>query len=365
MKLPIIKTFTIICALCVATLISKAQSTETFETQTPYLNSFNSNGQPFLLTNAFAVYSSRHGIGYDGSNRFIDNINSTVRNQLNSIRTTDGMPFSVQNFWLFTSIDGGNNPSPNGSILITGKMDGVVVFTLTKSTGFNSSYGTNHGFAYVDLATEDGVNNSNFTINEISFQLQGNFNYMALDNFTWTPAIILPVTVISFSGNYHSGKVDLHWKTSCESNSSHFLIERSSDGIKYNTIDQIKGAGYCNTLTSYSTVDENPNQGNNFYRLVAVDFDGKRKNHGIILIKNQANNFTTDIYPNPAGGNSINVKGNQNLVGKLYTIVDMNGRILQNGIISGSSQSINISSFSRGNYILRLSDGQAIQWIKK
>ena len=346
------------------TIGAQAQYTETFESQVPYTNSFTSNGQPFTLTNAFAIFSSRYGIGYNGSRRFIDNINSTALNQLNSIKTTDAKLFTVQNFWIFTSVDGGDDPSGDGSLIITGKLNGEVVFTITKTSGFNSSYGSAAGFAYVDLSSEGGVNNSGFSINEISFQLAGNFNYLAIDNFTWTSALILPVSVINFSGHYQAGKTLLDWQTSCESNSSHFLIERSSDGINYVTVARMEGAGYCNTLTKYNSVDQDPAPGNNFYRLIAVDFDGRRKQHGVVLIKNQAGTISTGVYPNPATGNSITLKGGNNLIGKLYTIMDMSGKIAGNGIIFGSSQSINITSLPRGNYILQLSDGQAIQWIK-
>ena len=350
--------------LLLLTVGAKAQTTETFENQTPNIKSFNSNGQPFTLTNAFAIFSSRNGIGYNGSRRFIDNVTSPVMNQLNSIKTTDAKLFTVQNFWLFTSVDEGENPSGNGSMVITGKLNGTDVFTITKTLGFNGSYGANDGFTYLDLTSEGGANYSGYAINEISFQLQGNFNYLAIDNFTWSSATVLPVSVINFSGNYQAGKTLLNWQTSCESNSSHFLIERSSDGVNYKTVSSVEGAGNCNKLTRYNLVDENPGSGNNYYRLVAVDFDGRRKQHGVVLIRNQAGVVSTGIYPNPANGTSITLKGANNLIGKLYTIIDMSGKITGNGIISGSSQSINISSLSRGNYLLKLSDGQTIQWVK-
>ncbi len=352
------------CVMLILSVGSKAQYTETFETQIPYINSFNSDGQAFTLNNAFAIYSSRNGIGFGASNRFIDNINSSVKNQQNSISTSDAKLFTVQNFWIFTSIDGGNNPSANGSIIISGKINGVVVFSITKTIGFNNSFGANNGFTNIDLALEGGVDYSNVSINEISFQLQGNFNYMALDNFTWTKSAVLPVSVINFSGNYQSGKVLLNWKTSSESNSSHFLVERSTNGIYYESVSRVKATGNSLTLTKYQTEDDNPVSGNIYYRLVAVDIDGNKKIHGIVLIRNLAGKGSTGIYPNPSSGNSITLKGENNLMGKLYTIIDLNGKIMGNGIINGNSQTINIASFSAGNYILKLSDGQVIRWIK-
>ncbi|MEO5650790.1 MAG: hypothetical protein ABIR03_12820, partial [Ginsengibacter sp.] len=143
-----------------------AQYTETFEAQTPYVNTFTSNGQPFSLTGAFLIYSSRNGIGYQASNRFVDNVNAPALNQVNSIKTSNGAQFSLKNLWIFTSADGGNNTSASGSIIVTGKLAGVVVFTFTKTAGFNGSYGANTGFAYLDFSTEGGVDNSSMIIDE-------------------------------------------------------------------------------------------------------------------------------------------------------------------------------------------------------
>ncbi len=343
---------------------AKAQYTETFETQTPYIKTFTSDGQPFTLTNAFTVFSSRNGIGYNGSRRFIDNNTSTGKNQVNSIKTTDANLFTLQNFWIFASNDGGDNPSGDGSMTIIGKLNNVVVFTVSKTAGYNTSFGSNDGFTYVDLSSEGGVDHTGYSINEITLELKGNFDYLGIDNFTWKKATILPVSVISFSGNHKAGKTMLNWQTACESNSSHFLIERSANGINYNSVARVEGAGNCATLTNYNLVDEHPASGNNFYRLVAFDYDGKSKQHGVVLIKNEAGNVSTGVYPNPVSGHSITLKGGNNLIGKLYTLVDMSGKIAGSGIVSGSSQSINISSLSRGNYLLKLSDGQIIQWIK-
>ena len=127
MKFLFTKTFLIGCVMVLLTLGVRAQYTETFESLTPNVNTFTSNEQAFTMTNPFSIYSSRNGIGYDGSNRFVDNINSTGKNQANTISTTDTKLFTVQNFWIFTSIDGGNNPSASGSLIITGKINGVVV----------------------------------------------------------------------------------------------------------------------------------------------------------------------------------------------------------------------------------------------
>lgn len=342
-----------------------AQYTETFEAQTPYVSTFNSNGQPFSLTNAFNVYSSRNGIGYQGSNRFVDNINSTGINQINSIKTSDGILFSIKNLWLFTSKDGGNNPSTDGSILITGKKAGVTVFSFTMSTGFNGSFGSNTGFAYLDFSSQGGTDFSNIAIDEIEFQLQGNFDYLAIDNFTWAPQLILPVTLLSYSATLQpSGNVLLNWQTSSESNTSNFVVERSADAVNFKPIANVKAAGSSHGNLDYSVIDPAPLVGINYYRLLGYDIDGKMKQLGIKAIKNSKGNEHASIYPNPATGSSIHVNLVSANASNLYIIADMSGKIVKTGIIDSNRQPVNISQLAAGNYIMKLSDGQVIRWVK-
>ena len=342
-----------------------AQYTETFEAQTPYVNTFISNGQDFSLTGAFNIYSSRNGIGYQESNRFVDNINSTGTNQINSIKTSDGIQFSVKNLWLFTSADGGNNPSTNGSIIIKGKRAGVTVFTITMTSGFNGSFGANTGFAYLDFSTLGGVDNSNTAIDEIEFQLQGNFNYLAIDNFSWAPQLILPVTLLSYSATLQpSGEVLLNWQTSSESNTSNFVVERSSDAVNFKPIANVKAAGSSHGNIDYSAIDATPLDGINYYRLLGYDIDGKMKQLGIKAIKNSRDNNHASVYPNPATGNSIHVKLVSANTSNLYIIADVSGKIVKTGIINSSRQPVNISQLAAGSYIMKLSDGQVIRWVK-
>jgi hypothetical protein len=342
-----------------------AQYTETFEAQTPYVDTLTSNGQPFSLTGAFNIYSSRNGIGYQESNRFIDNINSTGINQINSIKTSDGIQFSIKNLWLFTSKDGGNNPSTDGSIIIRGKRAGGTVFTITMTSGFNGSFGANTGFAYLDFTTLGGVDNSNVAIDEIEFQLQGNFNYLAIDNFTWAPQLILPVTLLSYSATLQpSGEVRLNWQTSAESNTSSFVVERSTDAVNFKPIANVKAAGSSHSNINYSAIDATPLEGISYYRLLGYDIDGKMKQLGIKAIKNSKNNEHASIYPNPATGSSIHVKLVSANTSNLYIIADMSGKIVKTGIINSSRQPVDISQLTAGNYIMKLSDGQVIKWVK-
>ncbi|MDQ2863787.1 MAG: hypothetical protein M3R50_09115, partial [Bacteroidota bacterium] len=267
MKSNLVKQVFALCVFTFSILNVKAQYTETFESQAPTASYFNSNGQSFTLTNNFTVYSSRGGFGYQHSNRFIDNSIGVGVNQDNAIKTTNASEFTTKNLWLYVSMDGGNNPSDDGSLIITGKLGGVVKFTITKTSGFNNSFIQNNGFTYVDFSAEEGVDNSNKNIDEIDFQLQGNFNYIGIDNFTWAPQIVLPLNLLSYNASaQQNGTVKLSWQTAYENNTSNFTIEKSIDGKNFTQTGSIAAAGSSNMKLDYAFIDNIPFQGTNYYR---------------------------------------------------------------------------------------------------
>src|SRR5690606_20250685 len=71
------------------------------------------------------------------------------------------------------------------SVIIRGRLDGSTVFTVTRSTGINDNLGVDNGFFNVNFATEGGVDNSLTVIDELQFELTGNFQYIAIDDFTY------------------------------------------------------------------------------------------------------------------------------------------------------------------------------------
>jgi len=72
-------------------------------------------------------------------------------------------------------------------------------------------------------------------------------------------------------GNY------LVWSTSDEKNNQHFIIERSKNGIDFETAGKVKGAGNSDEIKEYSFSDLNKTKmyTRYFYRLVEVDSDGE------------------------------------------------------------------------------------------
>jgi hypothetical protein len=61
---------------------------------------------------------------------------------------------------------------------------------------------------------------------------------------------VLPVQLLQFNGLLHNDIATLQWKSSQEINFSHYMVERSYDGIHFTGIGQLNGKGNAaNELT--------------------------------------------------------------------------------------------------------------------
>ncbi|CAN5799231.1 hypothetical protein BH11BAC3_BH11BAC3_12120 [soil metagenome] len=123
--------------------------------------------------------------------------------------------------------------------------------------------------------------------------------------FVWKLGdVVLDVKLLSFNGKNEGVENVLNWTTASETNNDHFEIERSPNGISFNSIGAIKGVGNSSTQQHYSFADQQPKTGNNYYRLKQVDVDGKFSYSKTITINNNENKPFVTIYPNPTSGNS-------------------------------------------------------------
>jgi hypothetical protein len=126
------------------------------------------------------------------------------------------------------------------------------------------------------------------------------------------PLLLLPIELTRFEGDCSNGSVILNWQTATEKNNSQFNIQRSSDGIYFETIGVVFGAGNSIQLLNYTFVDEEDIDGISYYRLTQTDYDGKESQSKIIAVEHvcgQKQTVEVDVHPNPSHLNFVlNVK---------------------------------------------------------
>jgi hypothetical protein len=183
----------------------------------------------------------------------------------------------------------------------------------------------------------------------------GNMSPMA-PSFMFTP---LPVELLYFKAVPQDDYVVLTWATASESNCSHFIVERSSEGRHFEEVQQIDGGGNSVILLNYQTVDEMPLPGRSYYRLKQVDFDGSSKYSPIVSIYFTGNQ-NMSLYPTIAS-TSIHVALSAEFLPETVNIrvIDAAGRIISTEHISIgediSRKELNlpVSSLDRGLYMLQ------------
>ena len=80
--------------------------------------------------------------------------------------------------------------------------------------------------------------------------------------------------ILSFSPVYNGGKTYVRWLVSNDEKDGIFIVERSTDGVEFEALgfkDRV-GSPLCVNLF-YSFVDEAPNPGQNYYRVMTVGTD--------------------------------------------------------------------------------------------
>ncbi|MCX6274393.1 MAG: FG-GAP-like repeat-containing protein, partial [Bacteroidetes bacterium] len=95
----------------------------------------------------------------------------------------------------------------------------------------------------------------------------------------------LPVELISFSGEPLGKEVLISWSTASEINNEYFTIERSRNGIDFQIVGEVNGAGNSTQTLKYEYLDHQPYPGINYYRLKQTDVDGAFKYSELIVVK--------------------------------------------------------------------------------
>lgn len=111
----------------------------------------------------------------------------------------------------------------------------------------------------------------------------------------------LPIELIDFNAACLTNGVQLNWSTASELENDHFLINKSSNGIDWQSVAKVGGNGTSNTINKYIHIDYSNSNGLIYYQLSQVDKDGKTTIFKMIDVN--CNNNVPDkmlLYPNPA-----------------------------------------------------------------
>lgn len=120
---------------------------------------------------------------------------------------------------------------------------------------------------------------------------------------------ILPIELLNFNAEVtEENSIRIHWSTAQEINNDFFTIERSYTGSNFREFVEIPGAGNSREELSYEIYDNEPLEGDVFYRLKQTDYDGNYEYFSIVGVSFESNHIKTagcrtlSVFPNPCIG---------------------------------------------------------------
>jgi predicted outer membrane repeat protein len=221
----------------------------------------------------------------------------------------------------------------------------VIQFHGISATGTPGTY--SGGTAVIDPNDADIVWNNTLNRWEISFDVTGFSGFIIVP----VGGVPLSLNLLSFTGQLVNGKTQLQWQTANEINTSYFKIEKSIDGTHFDSLTTTKAAGSGDN--SYSTVDEQTQIGDNYYRLKSVNNDGTFIYSNIVLI-NKSSSLQINsllVYPNPSS-NQITVSYD-NTENAIINVISLDGQKVLTTSSNGQTKTIiNINQLASGTYFI-------------
>ena len=181
--------------------------------------------------------------------------------------------------------------------------------------------------------------------------------HLAIDNVAIIPysdnvcSIILPVELVNF--RFDEAESELEWKTAKEENCSHFVVEKSDDGLDFKQIGTVPA---LNSIAGaeYTFKDYTENALINYYRLKIYDFNGDMSESSILSIQQLiSKDFKCFVKDNQL---FLLSKSTEAFID--FEVVDIMGYKLFDSSIEPFSTLSNIplTNFTSGVYFLRFKD---------
>jgi len=240
------------------------------------------------------------------------NLNYTLPSTVDTVSRTD--------YWdIVQSSSVSQTVTAASTVLYYIPMDGVTDYTNLTVVKGDTSVWTDIG----GVATANGT----------GLITSGNFTHFSLFAFGnkkggHNP---LPIELLSFtaSPDFSDKQVNLNWVTATETNNNFFTVERSSEGLNFNSVCLVKGAGNSSAVLNYSAVDAKPLAGLSYYRLKQTDFDGKFAYSQVVPVNfSGLENVEYFLFPNPmtAGqGSQLKINSSENKT-VLVVVRDISGK---------------------------------------
>lgn len=173
-------------------------------------------------------------------------------------------------------------------------------------------------------------------------------DYMAMAGGTLNS---LPIELLYFTATVeNNNQVRLEWKTGSEINNEFFYVERSIDGVNFEVIEIINGAGDSQDELTYNTFDFDAPEGIVYYRIRQIDFDGQDEVFKTKSVYISTTSIVEWRHTQVLGGNQIRIHGELDFEYELK-VYNINGKLVYDKIIDVAQEGISSISIDLPNDI--------------
>jgi hypothetical protein len=181
--------------------------------------------------------------------------------------------------------------------------------------------------------------------------------------YTRYDAAFQNVKFSSFTVQKVDNSAKLNWSTDQEVNSSQFIIERSVDGITWNSIGTVTAAGNSNSRINYSFTDNAPLRGVNYYRIKLTDISAAF-DYSAVRSATFVSKYFAQVAPNPVKDiiNLYLVKSGNTAA--TVELLNSEGKVVYQTSSSQSLIQIRTNGFSKGLYFVKIIDADNVTTLK-
>ncbi|MCZ8286408.1 MAG: T9SS type A sorting domain-containing protein, partial [Bacteroidia bacterium] len=239
---------------------------------------------------------------------------------------------------------------------------GVGAVPIATAGNYVLLYRTGQTGNWTELTTASSISGDRVIFSGITLSNDGYYT-IGTRNFLVSP---LPVELTRFEAVANGDAVDISWTTASEKDNAFFTIEKSRDGISFETLTTRDGAGSSTSVTNYHEQDGKPFEGISYYRLKQQDLSGRVNYPALVAVdRNQYMDAKIVVFPNPSDGNiNLIVKGFEKQTIDL-TISDAMGRVCfyRSITVQEAEETIGIyreDNLAPGSYVLTIGTKDAV-----
>lgn len=258
-------------------------------------------------------------------------LNWTFRldNGISNVIPPNNTDRAVLRTWTITP---STNPPPAGANIIFQYNDGdLTQIGSSFNTAENVQVWHNDGFGWTSASGGLTPTGTPGGIRTVTLSNWTDFSAFAIANISGA----LPVKFGALKAFKDPAGVKVKWTNYTETNILYYTIERSSDARIFTAIGRVNPILNNGSTADYSSIDQTPFGGNNFYRIAAIETNGNIIYSIIVRVNLNKSTPGILVFPNPVQGSLTYLQ-----------LTDMPKGVYEIKILNSSSQLISKRSLS-------------------